>query len=164
MHLQKVQNRKLGALKGLGVVLGIFAALFVLTFVTQLLIPFIGEGPSSLLFWGLGALLALWTMRRFILKFTYGMNSNMMRIAYAYGRYERVMVDLYFNNILNAGTLDDMRARYPNARVNRATRPGCDIEHLAIAARDNGVVSIYLLQPDGVIREKIVEVARKNRK
>ena len=28
MHLQKVQNRKLGALKGIGVVLGIFAALF----------------------------------------------------------------------------------------------------------------------------------------
>lgn len=164
MHLQKVQNRKLGALKGIGVVLGIFAALFVLTFVTQLLIPVIGEGPSSLLFWGLGALVALWTMRRFILTYSYGMGTNMMRIAYAYGRYERVMVDLYFSNILNAGSLSDMRARYPNARVNRATCRGCDIESLAVAARDNGATAIFLLQPDNVIRAKIEEVAKQNRK
>lgn len=164
MHLQKVQNRKLSALKGLGVVVGIFAALFVLTLVTQMLIPFIGEGPSSIVFWGLGILLALWTMRRFILTYTYGLGTNMIRIAYAYGRYERVMVDLYFNNILNAGSLDDMRARYPNARVNRATRPACDIPHLAVAARDNGATSIFLLQPDDTIRAALEEVAKKNRK
>ena len=164
MHLQKVQNRKLSPLKGLCAVLGIFAALFALTFITQLLIPLVGEAFSSLLFWGLGALVALWTMRRFILTFSYGLGSNMLRIAYAYGRYERVMVDLYFNNILNAGALSDMRSRYPSARVNRATRPACDIEHLAVAARDNGVISIYLLQPDPVIRSTLEEVARKNRK
>ena len=164
MHLQKVQNRKLGALKGLGVVAGIFAVLFALTFITQILIPFIGEGPSSLLFWGLGALAALWTMRRFVLTYSYGLGTNLLRVAYAYGRYERVMVDLYFNNILNAGTLADMQSRYPSARVNRAVRPGCDLEHLAVAARDNGVVSIFLLQPDAVIRAKLEEVARKNRK
>ena len=164
MHLQKIRNRKLGALKGLGVVLAIFAALFVVTFITQLLIPFIGEGPSSLLFWGVGALIALWTMRRFVLTYSYGLGTNVLRVTFAYGRYERVMADLYFNNILNAGALDDMRARYPNAKVNRATRPGCEIEHLAVAAKDNGVVSIYLLQPDGVIREKLEEVAKKNRK
>ena len=164
MHLQKIRNRKLGALKGLGVVLAIFAALFVVTFITQFLIPFIGEGPSSLLFWGVGALIALWTMRRFVLTYSYGLGTNVLRVTFAYGRYERVMADLYFNNILNAGALDDMRARYPNAKVNRATRPGCEIEHLAVAAKDNGVVSIYLLQPDGVIREKLEEVAKKNRK
>ena len=151
MHLQKIRNRKLGALKGLGVVLAIFAALFVVTFITQFLIPFIGEGPSSLLFWGVGALIALWTMRRFVLTYSYGLGTNVLRVTFA-------------NNILNAGALDDMRARYPNAKVNRATRPGCEIEHLAVAAKDNGVVSIYLLQPDGVIREKLEEVAKKNRK
>ena len=164
MHLQKVRSRKLGALKGLGVVAGIFAVLFALTFITQILIPFIGEGWASLLFWGLGALVALWTMRRFVLTYSYGLGTNMLRVTFAYGRYERVMVDLYFNNILNAGTLSDMTTRYPSARVNRATRPGCDISPLAVAARDNGVTSIYLLQPDEVIRAKLEEVARKNRK
>lgn len=164
MHLQKVRNSKLGALKGLGIVAGIFAVLFIITFITQMLIPFIGEGPSSLLFWGCGALIALWTMRRFVLTYSYGLGTNVLRVTFAYGRYERVMADLYFNNIVNAGTLDDMRTRYPSARVNRAIRPGCDIEHLAVAARDNGVISIYLLQPDGIIRPKLEEVAKKNRK
>ena len=164
MHLQKVRNSKPGALKGLGIVAGIFAALFVITFITQMLIPFIGEGLSSLLFWGCGTLIALWTMRRFVLTYSYGLGTNVLRVTFAYGRYERVMVDLYFNNILNAGTLSDMTARYPSARVNRATRPGCDIEPLAVAARDNGVVSIYLLQPDEIIRPKLEEVAKKNRK
>ena len=164
MHLQKVRNSKPGALKGLGIVAGIFAALFVITFITQMLIPFIGEGLSSLLFWGCGALIALWTMRRFVLTYSYGLGTNVLRVTFAYGRYERVMSDIYFNHIVNAGTLSDMRTRYPSARVNRATRPGCDIEPLAVAARDNGVISIYLLQPDGVIRPKLEEVARKNRK
>ena len=163
MHLQKVRNRPLKAIQGLGVVLGIFAALFLLTFITQILTPFIGELAASVIFWGLGALVALWTMRRFVLTYSYALGSNLVRISHAYGRYERVMVDLYFNNILNAGTLDDMRARYPGARVNRATRPGCDIEPLAVAARDNGVTAIYLLQPDDVIRPVLEETARKNR-
>lgn len=164
MHLQKVCNRPLSALKGLGVVLGIFAALLALTFITQLLTPLVGELISSIIFWGIGALVALWTMRRFVLTYSYALGTNLVRVSHAYGRYERVMVDLYFNNILNAGSLEDMRARYPDARVNRATRPGCEIPSLAVAARDNGVTAIYLLQPDDIIREKLEETARKNRK
>ena len=162
MYLQKVRNRKMGALKGLGVVAGIFAALFITTFITQILIPVIGEAISSLLFWGVGALIALWTMRRFVLSYSYGLGANVLRITFAYGRYERVMTDLYFNNIRHAGTLEEMRKRYPSARVNRATRPGCDIEPLAVAARDNGVISIYLLQPDETIRAKLIEAVKAN--
>jgi len=164
MHLQKVRNQPLKALQGLGVVLGIFAALLVLTFVTQLLIPLAGELAASLIFWGLGVLAALWTMRRFILTFSYGLGTNVLRIAYAYGRYERVMVDLYFNNIRQTGDLDALRARYPNARVNRATRPGCPIPTLAVAARDNGVTAIYLLQPDEIIRKALEDAAKRNNK
>lgn len=164
MHLQKVQNRKLSALKGLGVVAGIFAALVVLTLLTQVLSALVSELAGSVIFWVGGIAIALWTMRRFILTYTYALGTNMIRIAYAYGRYERVMVDLYFNNILNAGTLDEMRDRYPSARVNRATRPACDLEPLAVAARDNGATAIFLLQPDSVIREALEEVAKKNRK
>lgn len=164
MHTQKVCNRPLKPLQGVAVVLGIFAVLFVLTFITQLIAPFTGEVSATIVFWGVGALVALWTMRRFVLSYSYALGTNVIRVSHAYGRYERVMVDLYFNNILNAGSLDDMRARYPGARVNRATRPGCDIEPLAVAARDNGVTAIYLLQPDEVIREKLEETARKNRR
>lgn len=164
MHLQKIQNPRLNTLKGIGVVLGIFAGILAVSIVTELLAPFIGGIASAVIFWGAGALIALWTMRRFILSYTYGLGPNVLRIAFSYGRYERVMTDIYFNNILNAGSLDDMRARYPGARVNRATRSACTIPTLAVAARDNGKPAIYLIQPDEVIRATIEETARKNRK
>lgn len=160
MHLQKVQNRKLSAAKGLLVVLGIFAALFVLTLISQLLSALVSELAGSILFWGGGVGVALWTMRRFVLTYTYALGTNMMRICYAYGRYERVMTDLYFNNILRIGTLEDMRARYPDARVNRATRPTCPHESLAVVARDNGAPAIFLLQPDEEIKNALIAVVR----
>lgn len=164
MHLQKVQNRPLKTLQGIGVVAALLAVLLVLTFVTQLLIPLTGELVSSILFWGCGVFIALWTMRRYVLTFSYGLSASLLRVSYAYGRYERVMSDIYLNNILNAGALDDLRARYPNARVNRATRPTCPIAPLAIACKDDGRVAIYLLQPDEKIREVLMETAKKNRK
>lgn len=164
MHIQKVQNQKLSALKGLGVVALIFAVIFAASIVTSLLTPVIGSLAASIAFWAAGILVALWTMRRFILSYSYGMGPNVLRVAYAYGRYERVMTDIYFGNILNAGTLEDMRDRYPGARVNRATRPGCAIPALAVAVRDNGAPAIYLLQPDETIRTALEETARKNRK
>lgn len=164
MHIQKVQSPRLSVLKGIGAVTGIIAVIFAASVITSLLVPLIGSMGATIIFWAVGVLAALWTMRRFVLSFSYGLGPNVLRVAYAYGRYERVMTDIYFNNILNAGSLEDMRARYPNARVNRATRPACSIPELAVAARDNGVPAIYLLQPDDVIRAAIEETAKKNRK
>jgi asparagine N-glycosylation enzyme membrane subunit Stt3 len=92
MHLQKVCNRRLSTLKGIGVVLGIFAALFALTFVTQLMIPLTGSLAAAIVFWGVGALIALWTMRRFVLTYSYALGTNVLRISHAYGRHERIMV------------------------------------------------------------------------
>ena len=43
---------------------------------------------------GLGVLLALWTMRRFVLSYSYAMNANLLRITHAYGRYQRPMAEL----------------------------------------------------------------------
>lgn len=164
MHLHKVRNRPLTTLKGIGVVLALVGVILLDSLITGLLIPWTGELVCAILFWGIGILVALWTMRRYVLTYSYGLGPNLLRVAFAYGRWERVMSDIYFNNILNAGSLEDMRARYPDARVNRATRPGCEIPSLAVAARDNGVTAIYLLQPDDIIREKLEETARKNRK
>lgn len=164
MHLQKVRNPRLSTLKGIGVVLGIFAAIFVVSIITGLITPLIGEIPAAIIFWGVGILIALWTMRRFILCYSYGLGPNVLRIAFAYGRYERLMTDVYFNNILNAGSLEDMRARYPDARVTRASLRACPIPTLALAVRDNGKPAIYLLQPDDTIRSTLEEVAKKNRK
>ena len=164
MHQQKICSPRLNILQGLGAVLGILAVIFAASVITSMLVPVIGNTAATIIFWAIGVSVALWTMRRFVLSYTYALGPNVLRISFAYGRYERVMNDLYFNNILNAGTLEDMRARYPSARVNRATRPACAFPELAIAVRDDGKPAIYLLQPDETIRETIEDVAKKNRK
>lgn len=164
MHQQKIRSPRLNILQGLGAVLGILAAIFAASVITTMLIPLIGNTAATIIFWGVGVVTALWTMRRFVLSYTYVLGPNVLRISFAYGRYERVMNDIYFNNIFNAGSLADMRARYPSARVNRATRPACAFPELAIAVRDDGKPAIYLLQPDETIRAALEEVAKKNRK
>ncbi len=164
MHLHKVQNPPIKPLKGLAVVVGLIAVIVAANLLSQLAAPLIGNVPAAIAFYGFGVLAALWTMRRYILKYTYLLENNILHITFAYGRYERSMADIYLNNILNAGSLEDMRARYPSARVSKATRPACPTPALAIACKDGGSPAIYLLQPDEVIREKLEEVARKNRK
>lgn len=164
MHQQKVRSPRLNVLQGLGVVIGILAAIFAASVITTLLIPLIGNTAATIIFWAVGVATALWTMRRFVLSYSYVLGPNVLRISFSYSRHERVMNDIYFNNILNAGSLADMRARYPSARVNRATRPGCAFSELALAVRDDGKPAIYLIQPDETIRTALEEVAKKNRK
>lgn len=163
MHLQKVQNPPLNALQGGLVVVGLVAAIVVDSLVFRLLAPLLGDTASTLLFWAVGLLIALWTMRRFVMGYSYGMNGSTLRITFSYGRYERLMMDVYLNNVLYTGTLDQMRSRYPNARVRRAIRAKCPIEPLAVAHRDGDSAAILLIQPDETIREAL-ETAARNRK
>lgn len=161
MHLHKVQNQPLKPAKGFAVVVALIAAIVAVNFLTQLLAPLIGGLGATILFYGFGILAALWTMRRYVLKYTYLLESNILHITFAYGRFERSMADIYLNNVLATGSLEDMRARYPNARVARATRPACPIPTLALACKYGGSPAIYLLQPDEEIRKALVDAARK---
>lgn len=70
MHLQKVQNPPLNALQGALVVVGLVAAIVVDSLVFRLLAPLLGNTVSTLLFWAVGLLIALWTRRRFVMGYS----------------------------------------------------------------------------------------------
>lgn len=161
MHLHKVKNDPLKPLQGVLTVLLLVGAVLLDSFIFQLLTPLLGEGNAALLFWAFGVLIVLWAMRRFVLTYTYGLSSTLLRITFAYGRYERAMEEIYLNNVVYAGEPADVRAKYPSARVRKAIRSGCPLPHYAVAHRDNGSVVITLLQPDGPIREALTAAARK---
>ncbi len=163
MHRQQLHSPKPGTFKGIGIVLALVLAMLLISVVTDLLRPAVGDMFAAILFWGLGVLLALWTMRRYVLSYTYELEANLLRITFAYGRYQRPMTEIYFNNIQNFGAPDDMKARYPGAKIHRATRPG-DLPIMAVACRDNGSTALFHIQPDDQIRARLEEVARKNRK
>ena len=81
MYQHTVRNRKLSPLQGIGVVALLLAAVFADSLLTKLIAPLTGDGAAALVFWALGILLALWTMRRFVLAYSYSLNSNMLRIT-----------------------------------------------------------------------------------
>ena len=164
MHLHKVRNRPLKALEGILVVVGIAVIIFLDSLLAQLLKGVLGDAFSSLVFWAIGILVALFTMRRYVLAYSYAMNNSMLRMTFSYGRFERMLGEIYMNNVLSAGTLDAVRKHYPQAKLVRVTRPTCDIEPFAVASRDNGGVIIHLLQPDEPIREALLKAAKENRK
>ena len=151
MHLQKVTNPPLKPLQGLLAVFGLLAALLLDSALCRLLSLAVGDAISAAVFWIVGIVIALWAMRRYVLAYSYGLTSKLLRVTFAYGRYERLMLDLYLNNIVLAGAPDDVKRRYPDARVQRAVCSRNPLEVLAIAHRDNGRISILLLQPDSTI-------------
>ena len=161
MHQQTVKNPPLKAWQGILVVVGLLAALFLVSALVQLLAPVIGNSLSALLFWGLGIAVALWTMRRYVLAYSYAANSNTLQITFAYGRYRRLMEEIYFNNIYHAGTLEEMKKRYPHATVVRATIRRCDIPHLAVAYTNAEGQRIAVIQPDEAMREKLYANLKK---
>ena len=164
MHLHKVRNKPLKAIEGIIVVAVIALALFLGSVLAFLLRGPLGDSFAILVFWAVGISVALYTMRRYILSYSYAMSGSLLRMTFAYGRFERVLSEIYMNNILSAGTPEEVRERYPKAKVLRATRPTCEIEVFAVASRDNGGVIIHLLQPDETIREALAKAARENRK
>ena len=164
MHLHKVRNKPLKAVEGVIVVVAIALVLCLTSVLAFLLRGPMGDSFAILVFWIIGGAVALFTMRRYILSYSYAMSGSLLRMTFAYGRFERVLSEIYLNNVLSAGTPEEVRRRYPKAKVLRAIRPTCEIEVFAVASRDNGGVIIHLLQPDETIREALTKAARENRK
>lgn len=161
MHQQQVRNPKPNTIQGLLIVLGLVAAIILDSFLAQILMPLIGNALGSLVFWAVGIALAMWTMRRFIMSYSYALTPSLLKITFAYGRYQRPFAEVYLNNILHTGSLEDMKKRYPGARVQNATRKGCALAAYAVAHRDNGRVTILLLQPDETIRAALTTAGKK---
>lgn len=164
MHQQIVKNQPLKTWQGLLVVVGIIAAILLDSLITGLITPLVGGAIAAVFFWGAGILVALWTMRRFVLSYSYVLSGTALKITHIYGRYQRPMEDVYLNTLLACGTPEEMRKRFSGARVSRAVRPKCDLEHFAIAYTSGGNTRILILQPDETIREALTQRARKKGK
>lgn len=161
---QKVQNPPLKPLRAMGVVIGVVAVLLMDSYLCQLLSLVIAPGTATIVFYAVGVLVALWVMRRYILSYAYVMNETMMRISFNYGRYQRLMGDVYLSNLVACGTLEEMKQRFPSVRVRRAVLPKCTTEHFAVVTKSASETFIYLLQPDDEIRTALKDAVRANRK
>lgn len=154
MYRHTVQNPPIKSLHGLLIVAGLVAVIWIDSLIAGLITRFSGL-IAAIFFWGVGAAVALWTMRRFSLGYSYSLSSTVLRIAHLYGKRERPMQDIYLNNIVFSGTPDAVTGRYPSARVHRAVLPRNPAETFAVAYRDDGRIAIMLLQPDDRIKAEL---------
>ena len=116
---------------------------------------------ASLLFILFGMGVAWFLLNRYVMSFVYVCDGSCLRVRRAYGRYERFMADVWLNGIQCCGSLEEVRRRCPGARVQRAVKPECEIEPLAVGYNDAGKTAIVVLQPEEALRGVILKAVKK---
>lgn len=163
MLQQKLQNRQPNALQGLGVILGVAAAVLAGSMFFTRLAPRLGT-LSSLLFIAYGCAIAWFLLYWYAMSFIYTAAGDCLRLCRAYGKRERFIADIRLGDVAAYGPLDAVKERFPDARVTHATRAQCEFEPLALARRQGGAVEIFVIQPDEKLRAFLVEGIREKRK
>lgn len=153
---QRLQNKQPNWLQGVGIVLAIAVAVILGSNFFAALAPRIGT-LSSLLFilYGVGIawLLQFW----FIMGFIYTATDDVLRVCRSYGKRERFMADVWLNTVQGYGKPEDVRKRFPGARVSRATRRQSEIEPFALAYSDGGKTAILVIQPDERMKAHLIQ-------
>lgn len=160
MLQQRIQNRRPDALRGVGVILGAALAVLAGSAVFSRLEKWLGTA-SSIGFIAYGCAVAWFLMDRYVLAFIYTTAGGVLRVCRAYGKRERFIVDVRLDDVQAYGAPDEMKKRFPGAKVTRATRPQCPLEPLALAHSQGGKTAILVLQPDDAMRARLLEGIRK---
>lgn len=160
MLQQKLQNPRPDALRGIGIIALTALAVLVGSAAFSRLSARIGS-LASVGFIAYGCAIAWFLMNRYILGFVYTATADVLRVCRVYGKRERFMADVYLNTILAWGSEDEMKRRFPGARVGHATRDRCDIQPLALAYREDTRTAILVLQPDEAMRRHLTARGKK---
>ena len=163
MREQRLQNRQPDALQGVFVVLGIALAAFAGSALFSRLAPLIGA-LSSVLFIAYGCAIAGFLLNWFAMSLVYTANDDCMRLCRAYGKRERFIADIWFNQVTAYGDPAEIKQRYPSARAIRATRRQCEFAPLALAYKTGGRTAVAVIQPDDAMREHVISSIRKHMK
>jgi len=160
MITQRVENPPPRGWRGVVLVLAVAGAVVLASEALQRLGQIIG-GVASILFFAFGGAVAWLLLDRFVLAYVYTCDASCLRLYRAYGRYRRPMQEVWLSSLRASGSLEDMRRRFPDARVQRAVRDRCDIAPLAVVWLDGGRPAILVLQPDAALRAAIERAVKR---
>lgn len=159
MISQRVSHGSLNGWRGVALIAAIALGVILGSNFFYYLGGYIGNA-ASLLFILFGMGVAWFLLNRYVMSFVYACDGSCLRVRRAYGRYERFMADIWLNGIQRCGSLEDVRRRFTGARIQRAVKPECPIEPLAVAYNDAGRVAIMVLQPDDALRAVILKAVK----
>lgn len=152
MYEQRVTDPKLKGKKGTFIFLAVIAAAFLGSAFFTKIEPYVGRAASmGFILYGCGV--AWFVMSRVIACFDYVTDGNSLQVFRAYGKRRRVMTVVWLGNVQGFGTFEDMRKKFPGARLDKAVKPQNQLETFAIAYRDDNRQAILVIQPDEKMRE-----------
>ena len=132
----------------------LFAAQFVLTFLQYTLTFFrildaqVAYTIASVAYWVLGGLLGLKFLQDYVLNYLYTANTKQLRVERVYGPGRpRFMEDVYFSRLKALGEPEEMKKRFPGAKVLRATLRRATLPVKAMADDSTEGMKILLIQP-----------------
>ena len=157
---QRLRNRQPTALQGLGLILLIALAVFAGSAFFTLLQRRIGVLASAL-FILYGCAIAWFLLDWYALSFVYTATDDVLRICRAYGKRERFAADIWLNRVVAWGSPEEMKQRYPQARVLKATRAQCEYEPLALVYKDSDSLAAAVIQPDDAMRKHLLGAIKK---
>ena len=147
MRTQKLTNKQPSPLGGVGLILLILLVALAGSAFFNRLTPWLG-GWATVGFIAFGAAMAWFLLNWYGMSYIYTANADCLRVCRAYGKRERLVTDVWLNRVMGIGEPEAMKARFPGARVIRATRAQCPFPPLALAYRDSEATRLIILQPD----------------
>ena len=158
---QVVEHKRLGAIRGILLIVGLVATLFVLNFLCMYyLSALLGYQPASLVFWVLGAVIALQLLRVYVVKYEYEMSADVLRLNRSYGKRLRHIEDIYLNRLLFVGDPEDAKRRYPKAKKVSAKHGNVDLPVTAVVYKTADDTHMALIQANDALKERLMERAK----
>ena len=160
MYRQKVEGESLKGMKGILAVAAVMAAAMLGSAFFTLLGKRIGN-VASLAFIAYCCAIAWFVLTYYVMGFVYATDGDCLRICRTYGKRERFMCDVWLNKVLAYGDPDDVRKRFPEARIENAVKKQCEISTFAMAYKNDGKAVILHIQPDDKLKEKLLAAIKK---
>ena len=155
---QVVEHKKLGAIQGVLLIVGLLAILLVLNYLCGVyLSALIGYQPASLAFWVLGALIAMQMLRVYVVKYEYEINADVLRLNRSYGKRPRHIEDIYLNRLLFVGDVEEAKKRYPKARKVSAQHGSVDLPVTAVVYRTADDIHVAHIQANDALKARLME-------
>ena len=129
MHEQRVEGRPLKGWRGVALIIGVAALVVAASNILYFAERWIGRA-ASVLFIAFGCAVAWFLLDWYVMSFVYTCENGCLRVTRRYGRYKRPVADVWLNGIKSAGALDDLRRRFPSAKVQRAVKKECPLDPL----------------------------------
>ena len=155
MLQQKLSNRRPSPLGGVGIVALVLLCVLAASAFFSRLSGRIGAWASAG-FIAFGCAVAWFLLNWYGMSFVYTATDDCLRVCRAYGKRERFMCDVWLNRVVAWGDLEQLKQRFPDAPVSRATRDQCPFEPLALAYRDSEKTHILVIQPDQAMRAHLL--------